>query len=81
MRLHWVFAPVIIASCQSGIPDVPDPIALGREAEAVVYQPILISREDTLTVGTREQIKAHNNTYWCRHPDQLPEGAEPPTCP
>lgn len=81
-----IVAPVItfaltLAGCQTGnVPDLQPDQCLLREAEAQVYQPILLSREDLLTEGTLDAILAHNTVYWCRHEDRRPEGFDAELC-
>ena len=50
------------------------------EAERKLYGAILPSREDELTPETEEQIEAHNNVYWCRHPSKRPLGFDTSVC-
>lgn len=50
------------------------------DAEADIYAPILLSRADVLTEGTRSQIEAHNNVYWCRHATERPLGFDTKVC-
>ena len=51
-----------------------------EDAAAEIYAPILLSRSDVLTEGTRAQIEAHNNVYWCRHETKRPLGFDTSVC-
>jgi len=50
------------------------------EAEADIYEPIMLSRDDVLTKATEIAIKAHNNVYWCRHATERPLGFDASVC-
>jgi len=43
-------------------------------------KPILISRQDVLTVETAEQIGDHNNTLWCACDHIRPAGFDVSVC-
>jgi hypothetical protein len=43
-------------------------------------KPILISVDDLLTLGTKEQIGDHNNAYWCACDAQRPPGFNASIC-
>lgn len=42
--------------------------------------PILLSRQDVLTLGTQAQIENHNNIYFCRFPQKRPAGFDVKLC-
>lgn len=73
-----------LSACASTPCDAPvDPSnVLTREAEAQVYVPIRLPRDEFLSLSkmSREMIAAHNNVYWCRLPATRPQGFDESIC-
>ncbi len=84
MRIAQLLAPTILAACAAcqtpNVPDVSPTDVYTRDAVRQMFRPILASRQDVLTVGTLGQIVDHNNVYWCRFPEEQPEGFDKAIC-
>ena len=66
---------LLIPACQSR-PSLHGTTAIDRLATGDEWMnsdaPILVSRNDVLTMGTQAQIENHNNVYFCRFPQKRP---------
>lgn len=82
MAIARILAPAFLALCAAcqTPPTMPTEDVLLRSAEAEIYAPILLSRNDVLTAGTLAQVIDHNNVYWCRHKEKRPESFDPAVC-
>lgn len=78
-----IAAAPALAACQSTpvVPDLPADSVLTREAVERMFPPILLSRNDTLTVGTQAQVADHNKRVWCEFPDTRPGNFDASVCP
>ena len=74
---------VLVAACQSPTVDPikPEDVLL-PSAESEVYQPILLTRSELLSLSaeSRDMIVDHNNVYWCRNPAARPRGFDITIC-
>jgi hypothetical protein len=86
MKLTTLLPLLLVAACitrpapECVVPNLEPETIIIREDVSHIFQPILLSRRDVLTEGTQNQVRDHNNIYWCLFPDKQPPNFDVAIC-